>query len=66
MDLQLRGKVVLVTGGSAGLGKATARALAREVDGAAWTQGLQLKFMGYLRCLKAALPIVLMMARDAV
>jgi 3-oxoacyl-[acyl-carrier protein] reductase len=28
------------------------------LDEAAWMQGLQLKFMGYVRCLKAALPIM--------
>ena len=28
------------------------------LDEAAWLQGLQLKFMGYVRCLKAALPIM--------
>ena len=132
IDLQMNGKTALVTGGSAGIGKAIAFALAREgvdvaicarrkeplaaaasqiaretnrkivpipadltkpADGEAfvkdahtalgridilvnnagsapggvldflteehWAQSLQLKFMGYVRCLKHVLPIML-------
>jgi NADP-dependent 3-hydroxy acid dehydrogenase YdfG len=117
MDLQMNGKTALVTGASAGIGRAIAFALAREgVDVAIcarrqgslevaasqiardesedrrhtadltkpkhaeaflvnnagsspggvleflteehWAQSLQLKFMGYVRCLKHVLPVM--------
>jgi NADP-dependent 3-hydroxy acid dehydrogenase YdfG len=139
MDLQMNGKTALVTGGSAGIGKATAFALAREgvdvaicarrkepLEAAAsqiaretnrkilaipadltkpagaeafvkdahtalgridilvnnagsapggvldflteehWAQSLQLKFMGYVRCLKHVLPIMQKQGRGRV
>jgi NAD(P)-dependent dehydrogenase (short-subunit alcohol dehydrogenase family) len=139
MDLRMNGKTALVTGGSAGIGKGIARALAREgvdvaicarrkepLEAAAseiaretnrkivpisadltkpaaaenfvrqahaalghidilvnnagsapggvieflseehWTQSLQLKFMGYVRCLKHVLPIMQQQGRGRV
>jgi NADP-dependent 3-hydroxy acid dehydrogenase YdfG len=112
MDLQMNGKTALVTGGSAGIGKAIAFALAREgvdvaicarrkqpLEAAAsqdahtalgridilvnnagsapggvldflteehWVQSLQLKFMGYVRCLRHVLPIMQKQGRGRV
>ena len=93
MDLAMTGKKAIVTGASAGIGKAVTRAFAREgVDVAIcarrkepleqaaaeiaketgrritpivadltkeeWASALQLKFMGYVRCMKHVLPIM--------
>ena len=69
MDLGLSGKVAIVTGGSRGLGKASALALAAEgaggpasqfetTDVAAWKSALDLSLLSTIYLCRAVVPVM--------